>query len=67
MVTLTSVVLSLTLVAVQLDDAIDEQAAAVRTGAGVSAELHPGPPWDWWLGSSTLQGVRMKNVLRNYN
>src|SRR5688500_5069534 len=30
-------------------DPFHHQQATMRTGAGVTVQLHPGPPWDWWL------------------
>jgi hypothetical protein len=27
-------------------DALHEQPSAVRTGPGITVQLHPGPPWD---------------------
>ena len=46
--------------------AADEQPAA-RTGPMISVELHPVPPWDWWLLTPPAsKEARMNNVLRNY-
>src|SRR5215210_7468467 len=49
-------------------DSIDEQPAAVRTGASVSVELHPVP--SLWLVASTppaSEEARMTNAVRNYS
>jgi hypothetical protein len=50
-----------------LQHTLTDQAATVRTGLGVTVELHPGPPQELGLRQPPAsKEARMNNVLRNY-